>query len=55
VTWGVTHEVTPFPASVPALLYRFGKVDSMTESGPAQPGQGAQAAGDALAARLLVA
>jgi hypothetical protein len=55
VTWGVTDQATPFPGSVPALLYRFGKVDSMTESEPAQPGQGAQAAGDTLAARLLAA
>jgi hypothetical protein len=55
VTCDVTREGHAVSASVPALLYRFGKVDSMTESEPAQPGRGAQPAGDTLADRLLAA
>jgi hypothetical protein len=44
-----------FAASVLALHHQFGKVEPMTESEPSEPGQGARAAGDTLAARLLAA
>jgi hypothetical protein len=51
----LTQDGEPFRASVWALWYRFGKVESMTDSEPSQPGLSAQAAGDILAARLLAA
>lgn len=49
------QDAEAFPASVSVLRPWFGTVESMTESEPAQPGLGAQAAGDTLAARLLAA
>jgi hypothetical protein len=44
-----------FPGCLPAVRSRFGTVGSMTESEPVPTERGAQAAGDALAARLLAA
>jgi hypothetical protein len=61
------HDDILFAASVQELLHRFATVESMTESEPEQsagrppglpavePGPGAHATGDTLAARLLAA
>jgi hypothetical protein len=55
LTWAIVLATVAFPDAVPAVWSRFGKVEPMKESKPAQPEPDAEAAGDALAASLLAA